>query len=79
MYDNNFYLTTNFLKSQLSKISEDLPVLVQRIEDYYFDKGGWTPVKAMDDSHLRDYILAFTAHRSYDDNDKNVFVINSHY
>ena len=39
------YLTVKMLKEVLTNLPDDTQVYVERIEDIYFDKYGWEPIK----------------------------------
>ena len=76
------HLTVGELKKSLENIPDDTPVYYQRIEDIYFEKHGWTNPKCYKEltfdyhGELSPYIRAFS---SYFHEERNVFVINSHY
>ena len=42
------YLTVGRLKEELAKYSDDTLVVTQRIEDRYYEKGGWETINKPD-------------------------------
>ena len=65
-------MTVRELKEKLENVPDDAVVYYQRIEDHYFETGGWETTE-IDTS---DYVKAFTA-KCHEDS--NAFVVNAHY
>ena len=68
-------LTVGDLKKSLEGIDDSLEVSIQRIEDIYFEKHGWSVCPLLwEPEQYSEYISASSSYRN---NDK--FVINAHY
>lgn len=74
------YLTVGRLREQLADLPDDMPVYYERIEDSYFERGGWdkTVLNVPDDHYPEDatsqYTRAFCGFR-FGEN----FCITAHY
>lgn len=69
-------LTVGDLKKRLENLPDDMPVMYQRIEDMYFETGGWKAVEMEWDYHeVSEYIPAWHAYK----HKEGFFVIDAHY
>ena len=67
------------LREFLSKhadLPDDAPVLIERVEDYYFEKGGWTTVD-FQFGGMADRQKFFEPHGT--SRTKNMLIIHAHY
>jgi len=75
------YLTAGELRKQLESVSDDAPILYQRIEDKYFDNHTWKTVSLTweREGEYSEYILPFGCHKHETADGQEVFVLNAHY
>ena len=84
---NTMYcLTVKALKDRIADLPDDMPVLIQRIEDFYFNNNGWSTVPLIweqtseTDIQLSEYIYAWDAFETKSVDGKIVgLTINAHY
>lgn len=70
------FMTVGMLREKIKDLPDDMPVMYQRIEDMYFDVGGWKTVELTWDFHeMSEYIPAWCAYK----HDEDFFVIDAHY
>jgi hypothetical protein len=74
-------LTAGQLRELLKDVSDDCPVLYQRIEDKYFEYYHWHTISLTweQEDEYSEYILSFSAHKHKAADGREVFVINAHY
>lgn len=79
-YTETHVLTVAELREKIAALPENMPVMYQRIEDVYFEKHGWKAIPlTWDDQDLSDYIPAFGAYVTSDDDGNRVLCVHAHY
>lgn len=81
------YVSVGDLKKYIEKhnIPDDTEVLIQRIEDKYFENCGWTTIPLVFEQfsnqppHMGEYITCFQAHLKTDDIGTKYLAIEAHY
>ena len=70
-------LTVGELREALKDVADNVLVYTQRVEDWYFEKNGWTTVQLYfeDEKNISEYIRTTSAYKHPDGG----FVINVHY
>lgn len=71
-----YVMTVGQLREKMKDLPDDMPVLYQRIEDMYFETGGWKAVDLEWDFHeTSEYIPAWTAYK----HKEGFLCIDAHY
>lgn len=91
---NYYYLSVGRLREALKDLPDDMPVMYQRIEDFYFATHNWKTIPIVWERHnprvfpdgdiydgigWSNYIIGFSAYKTETPEGDEVFVINAHY
>lgn len=77
-YDD--FLNVGKLRKSMEDLPDDTKVVIERVEDFYFEKNGWKVLEESDSfipDGMRQYFPAWTSWHYNDD--KRILFIDAHY